>query len=97
MSHQITRILGLSYKNSRKLDQLINEQIPASLPCFQQHEILVANEAFEVWARNILECIKALYNDPEFAPLLLLVPKRHYTNADKTVRMYFDMHTGNWW
>ena len=28
-------------------------------------------EAFEVFSRDILECIWALYGDPEFVPLLL--------------------------
>ena len=38
-----------------------------------------------------------MYGDPDFAPLLLLVPERHYADADKTIRVYFDMHTGRWW
>ncbi|KAI1789302.1 hypothetical protein LXA43DRAFT_974334 [Ganoderma leucocontextum] len=62
-----------------------------------REEIVVAGEAFEVFFRNILECIRALYGDPEFAPLLLLIPEKHYADSTKTERVYFDMHTGKWW
>jgi hypothetical protein len=24
-------------------------------------------------------------------------PERHYADADKTVRLFHDMHTGRWW
>ncbi|CDO74225.1 hypothetical protein BN946_scf184721.g4 [Trametes cinnabarina] len=64
---------------------------------FQGHEIVIGGESFEVYFRNIVECIKALFSDPEFAPFLLLVPERHYADADKTVRVYFEMNTGKWW
>lgn len=66
-------------------------------PVFVRHEIVVAGEAFEVWFRNILECIRALWRVPEFAPHLIVAPERHYLDADKTIRMYHDMHTGKWW
>ena len=81
----------------RELNRIIDEKLPSTRPCFERHEIMVAGEAFEVWTRDVLECVKALYGDPDFAPLLLLVPERHYTDADKTNRVYFDMHTGQWW
>ncbi|KAI0824025.1 hypothetical protein BC628DRAFT_1381212 [Trametes gibbosa] len=58
---------------------------------------MVAGEAFEVYYRDVLECIKALFGDPEFAPFLLTSPERHFTNEDETVRVYFDMNTGEWW
>ena len=50
-----------------------------------------------MYFRDVLECIKALFGDPEFAAVLLLVPERHYTNTDRDVRVYFDMNTGKWW
>ena len=85
------------YRNSRELNKLIDKKLPNARPHFQREEIVVGGEAFEVYSRDVLECVEALFGDPEFAPLLLLVPERHYTDADRTVRVYFDMNTGKWW
>ncbi|KAJ7733721.1 hypothetical protein B0H14DRAFT_3117949 [Mycena olivaceomarginata] len=35
--------------------------------------------------------------DPEFADCLIFAPERHYTDNSKTIRLYHDMHTGEWW
>ncbi|KAI0373820.1 hypothetical protein BV20DRAFT_988937 [Pilatotrama ljubarskyi] len=88
--------LALSYKNSRELNNII-DGLPTGRPRFQREEIIVADEAFEVYFRDILECIRALLGDPEFAPLLLLVPERHYADPQHKDRVYFDMNTGKWW
>ncbi|KAI1781957.1 hypothetical protein LXA43DRAFT_1069516 [Ganoderma leucocontextum] len=94
---EVAERLALSYKTSAELNKIIDKQLPSSRPRFQRHEIVVAGEALPVYFRDVLECIKALFSDPEFAPLLLLVPERHYADADHTVRVYFDMNTGKWW
>ncbi|KAG2107644.1 uncharacterized protein F5147DRAFT_653176 [Suillus discolor] len=78
--------LGLSYKNSRELNKIIDTKIPARQPRFQRKEILVAGEAFD-----------RFMGDPEFAPYLVFVPERHYTDQDETQRLYHDLHTGKWW
>ena len=57
----------------------------------------MAGEAFEVYYRDILSCVKALFGDPEFTVDLLLAPERHYTDKDQKVRVYFEMNTGRWW
>lgn len=57
----------------------------------------MAGEAFDVYCRDIIDCVKALYGDPEFAPYLVFVPERHYTDQDETQRLYHDLHTGKWW
>ena len=70
------------------------------LPCrpiFKRHEIIVADEAFELYARDIIECIKALWGDPEFSPILVIELERHYADKDHTIRLYHDMQTGKWW
>ena len=90
-------MLELSFKTARQLNTIIDKKLPTGRPCFQREEIVVAGEAFEVFFRDILECIRALYGDPEFAPLLLLVPEKHYTDSTKKERAYFDMNTGKWW
>ena len=85
------------YKDSHGLNKIIDKKLPSVRPRFQQHEIVVTGEAFEVFYCDVIDCVKALFGDPEFAPLLLLAPERHYADADETVQVYFDMHTGKWW
>ena len=94
---QVAKRLELSYKNSKELDNIIDKKLQSARPRFQRHEIIVAGESFEVYYRDILQCVEALYGDPEFAPLLLLAPERHYTDGSRSVRVYFDMNTGKWW
>jgi hypothetical protein len=50
-----------------------------------------------LYSRNVVECIKALYGDAEFAPHLVFSPERHYTGRDKSQRIYHELHTGEWW
>ncbi|KAI0759461.1 hypothetical protein BD413DRAFT_722365 [Trametes elegans] len=88
--------LALSYKNSRELNTIV-DHLPAGRPRFEREEIEVAGELFEVYVRDIIECVRSLLGDPEFAPLLLLVPEKHFTDESKTVQVFFDMNTGKWW
>ncbi|KAJ6471532.1 hypothetical protein C8R45DRAFT_1055045 [Mycena sanguinolenta] len=96
IAEQVPEALGLSYKNSRELNQII-DQLPAGRPTFTRQEIVVAGEAFDVYFRSVVDCIKALYGDPEFAGELIFKPERHYADADETIRLYHDMHTAEWW
>ncbi|KAJ3542161.1 hypothetical protein NM688_g6000 [Phlebia brevispora] len=88
--------LGLSYKNARELNKLV-DVLPTTRPKFMREEIVVADEAFEVYMRDVVECLKALFGDAEFARYLVFLPERHYADADQTVQLYYDMHTGKWW
>lgn len=81
----------------QKLNKLIDEGMLLGRPQFQQCEIVVQGEVFEVYYQDTLECICALFSDPEFAKLLLLLPERHYTDDSKKVWLYFDVNTGDWW
>ncbi|KAJ7750295.1 hypothetical protein B0H16DRAFT_1663370 [Mycena metata] len=92
----ITERLGLSYKNSRELNNIIDSKIPGR-PKFKRKEVIVGGEAYDVYFRDILECVRALYGDPEFAAHLKVAPERHYADEDQTIRLYHDMHTGKWW
>ncbi|KAG1828866.1 hypothetical protein EV424DRAFT_1536326 [Suillus variegatus] len=67
--------LGLSYQNSHELNNMINSKIPAQQPRFKCQEILVAGEAFDVYFRDILECVKALFGDPKLVPYLVFAPE----------------------
>ncbi|KAG1897487.1 uncharacterized protein F5891DRAFT_1129926 [Suillus fuscotomentosus] len=64
---------------------------------FKREQIIVAGEAFDIFYRDIVECIRSLYSDPDFADFLIFKPERHYTDEDKTIRLFHDMHTGQWW
>ncbi|KAI0639898.1 hypothetical protein C8Q77DRAFT_1214290 [Trametes polyzona] len=93
----LASLLGLSYKNARDLNQIVDEKLSSGRPRFTRREVIVAGEAFEFFYRDVLECVRALYGDPEFAGLLVFAPERHYADADLTRRVYFDIHTGKWW
>lgn len=87
--------LGLSYKTSKELNKLI-DSLPGS-PKFKREEIIIAGEAFDIYHRDILECIKTLYGNPEFLPYLAFKPERHYVDEDMTIRLYSEMYSGKWW
>lgn len=80
-----------------ELNKIIDDKIPSKRPAFKRYEAEVAGEAFEIYMRDVMECIKALYGDPEHAQYLCFAPEQHYADADKTQRLYHDMHTGQWW
>ncbi|KAJ7451993.1 hypothetical protein FB451DRAFT_1524612 [Mycena latifolia] len=88
--------LSLSYGNSIQLNKIIDEKLPGR-PKFVRSEVVVNGEVFHLYSRDILECVRALWGDTEFAPYLFVAPERHYIDKDKTIRMYHNMHTGKWW
>ncbi|KIJ67367.1 hypothetical protein HYDPIDRAFT_84908 [Hydnomerulius pinastri MD-312] len=93
----VCNLLGLSYKNSRELNKIIDTKIPARRPRFHRKEIIVGGEGLDFYMRNIEECVRALFGDPDFAKDLVFLPERHYSDEDKTKRLYHDLHTGKWW
>jgi len=88
--------LKLSYKNANELNKIIDTRLPQH-PSFKRYEVVVAGESFELYARNIVECLKALWADPDFLPFLVFEPEKHYGDDDRTIRLFHDMHTGKWW
>ncbi|KAG2126251.1 uncharacterized protein EDB93DRAFT_1323762 [Suillus bovinus] len=93
----VSEHLGLSFKNTNELNKIIDHELPTGRPKFQQEQVVVAGESFDVYYRDIIECIKSLYGDPDFARYLTFAPEHHYTDEDQTVRLFHDMHTGKWW
>lgn len=93
-TNQITKDLNISFKNSRELNHIIDKELPSSCPCFRCKEVVVAGESFDVYYRDALECVKALYGNSNFAADLVYKPEQHYVDTDHTVRMYHEMHTG---
>ena len=74
---QLVELLGLSYKTSQQLDQLV-DTLPSKRPQFQRHEIAVGGEPFEIYARQIMECLVAIVQDLVLpACILQRTAKRH--------------------
>ncbi|KAF8975663.1 hypothetical protein BDQ17DRAFT_1395239 [Cyathus striatus] len=88
--------LGLSFHSSSELNQRIDDDLPGC-PHFVWKEICIGNEICDVYFQDIIDCVKALLGDPNFAPYLVFEPEKHYTDDSETTRMYHDMHTERWW
>ena len=74
--------LGLSYKNSRALNQTINR-----LPClaeWKRHEIELdgsdATEGIELWCRNPVDALKSLWGSPALFQFMKFGPEKQYTH-----------------
>jgi hypothetical protein len=59
--------------------------------------MVIGDETLELHFRNILECVRSLYSDPEFAQDLAVAPERHYADQEQTTWIYSEMNTGDWW
>ncbi|KAJ3913612.1 hypothetical protein F5877DRAFT_93124 [Lentinula edodes] len=94
---QVCKALGLSYRNSNEVNGIIDTGLPAQCPSFTREEVIIAGESFDLYKRDIKECIQALYGSPEHARYMCFTPERHYSDADKTSRLYHDFYTGKWW
>lgn len=66
-------------------------------PAFQCRELVIGGETLELHFRDVLACIQSLYGDPELAQYLITAPERHYSDDERTNRIYSEMHTGDWW
>ncbi|KZT64605.1 hypothetical protein DAEQUDRAFT_678329 [Daedalea quercina L-15889] len=89
--------LGLSYKNTDKLNRIVDNKLPNRRPAFCRCEALVGGEKFTMFCRDILECARALWGDAEHTRYLCITPERHYADANQTTRLYHNLHTGKWW
>ena len=88
--------LRLSFKTIQELNWIIDDELPGRPP-FQHREVLVDDEVCEVYYWDIVACVRALFGDPDFAPVLVFRPEKHYIDDTREERMYYDMHTGRWW
>jgi hypothetical protein len=80
----------------RELNGIIDKKLPGR-PHFQRHTVMVGSEVCEVFYRDVIECVRSLFGDPNFTPYLHFAPEKHYTEDTKDTQMYHDMHTGKWW
>ena len=76
-SVQVCERLGLSYQNSRELNNIIDATLP-EIPKFERQTVVIGGEGFKMYSRNVIDCIRHLFGDPEFVPHLHLAPERHF-------------------
>lgn len=60
-------------------------------------QVAMEDTRYDVFFRDVVKCVEALFGDSEFARYLVFVPEKHYGDEEKTDRLYHDMHTGDWW
>ncbi|TFK79321.1 hypothetical protein K466DRAFT_505729 [Polyporus arcularius HHB13444] len=93
----LTDALGLSFRTSAQLNAIIDNHLPSARPRFVRREVVIGGESFEFFVRDIIACTRALFGDPKFVGVLVLAPEQHYKDEARAIRVYFDMHTGDWW
>ncbi|KAG1721776.1 hypothetical protein EDB19DRAFT_1960263 [Suillus lakei] len=93
----VSERLSLSFKNANELNAIVDHGLPTGCPKFKHEQIVVAGEAFDIYYRDVIECVKSLYGDPDFAKYLAFAPEQHYSDEDETIHLFHDMHTGKWW
>ncbi len=93
---QLVEHLGLLYSNARELNKVIDDQLPGR-PSFQSRTLVIGGKTLYFHYRDMIQCTRALFRDPRFAEGLILAPEHHFTDEQRTCRVYTDMHTGDWW
>ena len=93
---KVVEVLGLSYSTPKELNSVIDDSLPGRPP-FKCQDLVIAGDTLQLYFRDVLQCIRTLYGDPEFARDLVYVPERHYTDCERKCRVYNEMHTGDWW
>ena len=88
---------GLSFASSRELRQRI-DLLPDTVP-WKQTVVKVSggstSQPLNLFYRPGLDCFKFLFGNPLFASYTDLVPRREYTDGDKTERLYNEIMTGD--
>ncbi|KAJ3564141.1 hypothetical protein NP233_g8487 [Leucocoprinus birnbaumii] len=87
--------LGLSYKNTRELNNIV-DNLP-TIPKFQEREVVIDGETIIFHSRDIVACLKHLWRDPELVDDLILEPEQQWADKERTSRLYHEMNTGDWW
>ncbi|KAH9016036.1 hypothetical protein EDB85DRAFT_1875359 [Lactarius pseudohatsudake] len=93
---EVTDKLGLSYRTPKELNDIIDKELPGCPP-FKYQDLTITGDTHQVYFRDVLQCIRSLYGNPEFARDLAFAPERHYVDHGRACRVYSEMHTGDWW
>ena len=54
-------------------------------------------EDLELWARNPIDCIQELLENPAASDANVYEPKRVWRDKERKTREYSEMWTGDWW
>lgn len=57
----VQQALGLSYKNTRELNRVIDTKLPTVRPRFQRAEVVLGDTPHILYYRDVLTCIRALF------------------------------------
>ena len=76
--------LGLSYRNARELNRIIDEGILGQLK-FKCEEVCLGRELYNFHFRELIPSLRALFEDPRFSKQLIFAPERHYQDAGHTM------------
>ena len=87
----------MSFSSAEELNKIIDKKLPNGLPQFIREEVELAGQKYEFYHRDILQCVRVLYGDPELAECLVYAPEKHYTGPDKKSRIFSEMNSGRWW
>ena len=91
--------LGLSYNNSRSLNQVINE-LPA-LAEWSLHKLTLddseTTESIELWCQDPTDALKSLWGSPALLQFMKFAPEKQYADSEMEKRLYNEMNTGDWW
>ena len=87
----------MNINNSRDLNQTIDQ-----LPGYGGWKYTLisvdgSEKTHELFYRNPLDCLKALWADPAFDGHMSFAPEKRYSDRAKTQRLYTDMKTGDFW
>lgn len=101
MRLQVCEKLGLSYKDSRSLNQVIDE-LPGNAPWQTStftvdHQPSGTKTEHTLHFRDPVECVKYLYSNPVFVDHMKFAPERHFFDEEMEHRVYNEMNTGDWW
>lgn len=78
------------------MNEFIDHKLPGR-PTFQRKELVIGKERLEFYYRDVLESIRCLFGDPQYAQELVFAPERHYTSDERKSRVYHEMYTCDWW
>ena len=78
------------------VNRIINTKLPG-WPQFTCQEVVQSGKVLEFYACDIIECLCALWGDPDFKGDLILEPEQLYADEDLTIQIYHEMNTRKWW
>ncbi|KAJ3477772.1 hypothetical protein NLI96_g10232 [Meripilus lineatus] len=95
----VVESLGLSFKNARALNQIIDHELPnlAEWTATVMELFTKTNTTYDMYSRDILKCIRVLYGNPVFAEDMAYAPEKHFSDVRMIHRMFSEMHICDWW